>query len=89
MEIADKPFPGASKPQALPRVEQPPVYENSFNVSLSHNKAMTIVNETIEKFVQTGKVHALGFGIFQANDREMAALNDAIGRALSKFTLTL
>ena len=89
MEIADKPFPGASKPQALARVDQPPVYENSFNVSLTLNKAMTIVNETIEQFVQSGKVHAVGFGVFQVNDRELAELNDAIGRALSKFTLTL
>lgn len=89
MEIADKPFPGASKPQALPRVEQPPVYENSFNVSLSHNKAMMVISETIEQFVQSGKVHAVGFGVFQADARELAELNDAIGRALSKFTLTL
>ena len=77
----------APEPQRPAKVELPPVFQNSFNVSLTHNKAMTVVNETIEKFVQSGKVHALGFGIFQANDRELAELNEALKAAFKSFTL--
>ncbi len=45
----------APTPQKPAKVELPQVYQNSFNVSLTHNKAMTVVTRPSKNSFSPGK----------------------------------
>ena len=85
MEIVESPFPGASKPQAVPQPEPVKPHDVIFNADLLTSKFWITIQSTLAAQIEKGRLSAIGMGVYGCSNSDLADLKTALDKALSTF----